>query len=136
EREAVLKRRLDDRLNEKLREARAEVDRIVGRLREQADVLAREAETRAARGGVLSTGEIGGPGADARQALGAVAAALSTGEPGDGDQLDAPPAPGDRVFVASLKTEGIVRAAVGRRVEVDVRGLRLRTSTDDLRRPG
>ena len=31
EREAVLKRRLDDRLNEKLREARTEVDRIVGR---------------------------------------------------------------------------------------------------------
>ena len=40
----VLKRRLDDRLNEKLREARMEVDRIVGRLRERASVLAEQAE--------------------------------------------------------------------------------------------
>src|SRR5690606_18274331 len=50
ERETALRRRLDQRINEQLREARAEVDRIVDQLKERADVLARQAEARAARG--------------------------------------------------------------------------------------
>lgn len=135
EREAVLRKRLDDRLNEKLREARTEVDRIVGRLKERADVLRREAEQRAASGAALSTGEVGGLGADARAALGALSGALGTGEVAPELALAAPPAVGDKVFVASLNAEGIVRQVSDRQVEVEVRGKRLRTRPSDLRRP-
>lgn len=135
EREAVLRKRLDDRLNEKLREARTEVDRIVGRLKERADVLRREAEERAVSGAALSTGEVGGLGADARAALGALSGALGTGEAAPELALAAPPAVGDKVFVASMNAEGIVRQVSNRQVEVEVRGKRLRTRPSDLRRP-
>jgi DNA mismatch repair protein MutS2 len=135
EREAVLKRRLDDRLNEKLREARTEVDRIVGRLRERADVLAQQAEERAAQGAVLSTGEVGGIRAEARAALGAMADALAADAPADSTALDGPPAVGDTVFVASMNADGVVRQISGKQIEVDVRGKRLRTRVTDLRQP-
>jgi DNA mismatch repair protein MutS2 len=135
EREAVLKRRLDDRLNEKLREARTEVDRIVGKLRERADGLAQQAEQRAAQGAVLSTGELGGIRAEARGALGAMAEALTADAPVDHTALTGPPAVGDAVFVASMNAEAVVRQVSGTRVEVDVRGKRLRTRLADLRQP-
>lgn len=135
EREAVLRRRLDDRLNEQLREARTEVDRIVGRLRERADVLARQAEQRAARGSTLSTGEVGHLRAEARTALGAVAESLTGNSPDEG-ALTAPPAVGDTVFVASMNADGVVRQVSGKQVEVDVRGKRLRTRLADLRQSG
>jgi DNA mismatch repair protein MutS2 len=134
EREAVLKRRLDDRLNEKLREARTEIDRIVGRLKERADVLARQAETRAAQGAVLSTGEVGGLRAEARAALGAMAGAFGTSD-APGDRLTEPPSVGDKVLVASLGAEGVVRDVSHRQIDVDVRGKRLRVTLADLRRP-
>src|SRR5690606_22261386 len=79
ERETALRRRLDQRINEQLREARAEVDRIVDQLKERADVLARQAEARAARGAKLTTGDVGSLRAEARQALGAVAERLGDG---------------------------------------------------------
>ena len=44
EREAVLKKRLDDKLNERLREARAEVDAVVADLKARAGALATQAE--------------------------------------------------------------------------------------------
>lgn len=134
EREAVLKRRLDDRLNEKLREARSEVDRIVGRLKEKADALAQQAEARAVRGGVLTTGDVGGLKAEARSALGAMAGAFDT-DGGGPQALTAPPVIGDKVFIAHLHAEGIVRDVSDRQVEVDVRGKRLRVKPADLRRP-
>jgi DNA mismatch repair protein MutS2 len=135
EREAVLKRRLDDRLNEKLREARTEVDRIVGKLRERAEGLAQQAEQRAAQGAVLSTGEVGGIRAEARGALGAMAEALTADGPVDHTALTGPPAVGDPVFVASMNAEAVVRQVSGTQVEVDMRGKRLRTRLADLRQP-
>jgi DNA mismatch repair protein MutS2 len=135
EREAVLKRRLDDRLNEKLREARTEVDRIVGRLRERADVLAQQAELRAAQGAGLSTGEVGSLRAEARTALGSLSEAIEAEAPADHTMLAGVPAVGDSVFVASMNADGVVRQVSNRQVEVDVRGKRLRTRLSDLRQP-
>ena len=139
EREAVLKKRLDDRLNEKLRDARAEVDRIVGTLKSKAESLAELAERRAAAAGpVLSTGDVGGLRAEARAALGAVGDTLDSTGPPDGDTapLAAPPEVGDRVFVTALNAEGTVRQVSGKQVEVDVRGKRLRAKLADLRQAG
>jgi len=136
EREAVLRKRLDDRLNEKLREARQEVDRVVGRLREKADALAAEAE-RGQRAPRLSTGQLGGLRADARAALAAMADALG-GHADDhqaGEPLSAPPSVGTSVLVPSLGATGVVRAVSGNRVEIDVRGKRVRLAAADLRQP-
>jgi DNA mismatch repair protein MutS2 len=138
EREAVLKRRLDDRLNEKLREAKSEVDRIVGQLKQKADALADRGHARAAsRQPVLSTGEVGALRAEARAALGAVSDALGSDPSSDADHaLAAPPAIGQTVFVAPFAAEGIVRGVSGDRVEVDVRGKRMRVALKDLRARG
>jgi DNA mismatch repair protein MutS2 len=135
EREAVLKRRLDDRLNEKLREARAEIDRIVGTLKQKARTLADEAERRATRSApALSTGDVGGLRAEARAAVGAVGASLGEAAvPDEPAPLDAPPDVGDTVLVASVNAQGVVRSISGKQVEVDVRGLRLRAKLGDLR---
>ena len=74
EREAVLRRRMDDKVNERLREAREEVDSIVADLKGKAGSLVRHADNRARA--ALSTGEIGGLRAGARAALEAVAERL------------------------------------------------------------
>jgi DNA mismatch repair protein MutS2 len=138
EREAVLKKRLDDKLAERLREARAEVDEVVTRLKSKADALAERAEGRA-RGGapVLSTGEVGGLRAEARAALGDIASA-SLGQSGDTPRaaagFDEPPDPGERVWVTSFNSEGVVRGSTGQFVDVEVRGKRMRVALSVLRK--
>jgi DNA mismatch repair protein MutS2 len=138
EREAILKRRLDDKLNEKLREARTEIDRVVGTLKQKADQLAQQAEARvASRGPTLSTGEVGHLRAEARAAVGAIGDTLSADakDIGAPAPLPGPPAVGDSVFVSSLNAQGIVRSVSGNQVEVEARGMRLRVRVADLRAP-
>jgi DNA mismatch repair protein MutS2 len=136
EREAVLKKRFDDRLNEKIREARAEVDRIVQQVRLKADAMTARA---AGRGPVtatgITTGDVGGLRADAREALEAVGTAVDgrAGAPTD-EPLDAPPGVGDTVWLKTLATEVTVRSVSGSRVDVDVRGKRMRVGLADLAR--
>jgi DNA mismatch repair protein MutS2 len=136
EREAVLKKRLDDKLNERLREARAEVDAVVADLKNRAGALAGQAERQArTRGPVLSTGDVGGLRAQARAALDTIGASMESDEPRDaqsGRALDEPPAAGQRVFVVPFG-EAIVRGVSERNVEVEIRGKRMRVSLDDLR---
>jgi DNA mismatch repair protein MutS2 len=130
EREAVLKKRLDDRVNEKLREARAEIDRILGRLKEQAGGLAER------RGRPLSTGEIGRLGVEGRTALDAVGAGFGLDAPAavSAEELTSAPAVGDTVFVASLGAAGLVRGVSGAKIDVEIRGKRVRVPLDALRR--
>lgn len=130
EREAVLKQRMDDKLNEKLREARAEVDKVVDELKAKARLVSSKAEARAA----VSTGEIGELRAEARKALEGIGDAGSTSEALPGD--DAPtevPANGTRVFVTAFGAEGIVRGGSGKHADVEIRGKRLRVALKDLR---
>ena len=136
EREAILKKRLDERLNEKIREARHEVDRIVGQLKMKADALAARSAGRgpAGPGGPgVSTGDLGSLRAEARGALAAVGAGLGHETPDEMPaRLTAPPAIGDRVVIATLGTDAIVRGVSGQRVDVEVRGKRMRVALDDL----
>jgi DNA mismatch repair protein MutS2 len=134
EREAVVKRRLDDRLHDTLREARAEVDRVVGHLKQRAEALAAASDSPSARPR-LSTGDVGRLRSDARTALGAVAERLrGAPEAPEDTKLSAPPAIGESVFVPGLGASGIVRDTSGRQIEVDVRGKRMRVRLGDLRR--
>ena len=135
EREAVLKRRLDDKLNEQLREARdGDRPRSSARLEaDRPDTLV--AAGRAARSAaVLSTGDIGGLRADARAALGAIGSDARAPAPtGDRRTIAAstrPPEIGRRVFVTTFGAEGIVRGVSGKHVDVEVRGKRMRVALD------
>ena len=134
EKEAVLKRRLDDKLNERLREARVEVDRIVGNLKKKADTLAEQAEARAA--GVLSTGDVGGIRAEARTALSALETTTGLGASNDEASLTASPQIGQKVYVPSFGTDGIVRGISGKNAEIEIRGMRTRVKIADLRTRG
>jgi DNA mismatch repair protein MutS2 len=136
EREAVLKRRLDDRLNEKLREARAEIDRIVTELKQKAEALGDRAAGRgpATRKPTLTTGDLGSLRAEARVALTAVGDNLGDRASAEADlRLEAPPAPGQTVFVATFGADAIVRGVSGDRIDVEVRGMRMRVTLADLR---
>ncbi|MEO7192850.1 MAG: Smr/MutS family protein [Vicinamibacterales bacterium] len=134
EREAVLRRRLDERMNEKLREARAEVDRIVGTLKQKAEGLADLAERRAlVQNGPLTTGEVGTLRAEAKAALGAVGAAVTSAPQSAAPEgLREAPVPGQTVFLRSFNAEGIVRAVSGKHVDVEVRGKRMRAQLNEL----
>jgi DNA mismatch repair protein MutS2 len=134
EREDVLRKRLDAKLNEHLRTARAEVDAVVTRLKQKADALTGSAAT--PRGAAISTGDVGGLRSEAREALGAIEHANAlTAEVPDDASLAAPPSEGDRVFVTTIAADGIVRS-VGKTIEVEVHGKRLRVPLSALRRSG
>jgi len=136
EREAVLKKRFDDKLAERLREARAEVETVVTSLKRRAEVLGEKAAGRAASSQpVLSTGELGRLRADARQALDAVESGRDRAAPDTpaGEPLRGTPSAGEEVFVTTFGAVGKVTAVSGQRVEVDVRGKRMRVPIKDLR---
>ncbi len=134
EREAILKQRLGDKVAETLRDARAEVDAVVTRLKNKAAALVdTAARAPGARSSGLSTGDVGGLGAEARAALGAIGQAF---EPpaADAGALEAEPDVGQTVFVTSFGADGIVRNVSGRQVEVEIRGKRTRVPLSSLRR--
>jgi DNA mismatch repair protein MutS2 len=137
-RDDLLRRRLDQKVNERLREARREIDAVVGRLKARTETMAAQAERAASR--LVPTGESGGARAEARAALDAIEERLNKG-----DQIAAEATPsgeiersraagvGDRVLVGPLQLEGVVMALGGKDAEVDVRGKRLRARLGQLR---
>ena len=142
EREASLRGRVSEALDDRLREARREIDGIIEDLRQRTDALAADAARRAAPG--LSTGETGAARADAQAALDAAAERIRQVPIAADTRESAPtthqapkghdaPGPGDRVVVDSLGLEGVVQEVHAHDVEVEVRGKRLRVPTGDLR---
>ena len=137
-REAMARRKMDQKIEERLREARREIDAVVGRLKARTETMATQAERAAAR--LIPTGEAGGARAEARAAIDAIESRLRRSpDDGAGGTVSAPDVPsrpaavGDRVVVGPLQVEGIVKALSGRDAEVDVRGKRLRARADELR---
>jgi DNA mismatch repair protein MutS2 len=134
-REETFRKRLDQKIDERMREARREIDAVIDSLKARASTIASDAERRAAR--LVPTGDIGSARADARNALDAVAGKLR-----DGD-VSPPPvaagaaarlaAVGDKVTVGPLGLEGTVQSIDGDRAEVDVRGKRMRAKASELR---
>jgi DNA mismatch repair protein MutS2 len=129
EREAVLRKRLDDRLNEKLREARAEVDRVVAQVKTKAEALVQKAESHP-----LSTGEIGQLRVQGRSALETVAQPLVPAVADAHVALSRAPESGDEVFVPVFGAKGRVTSVSGKHAEVDVRGKRMKVAWRDLQR--
>jgi DNA mismatch repair protein MutS2 len=144
-RELQFRQRLDDALQERLREARREIDGIVDEVRRRATAMAEESARRAQQSPRLvapSTGETGGLKADARAALDIVTNRLRRGSDEPAPKVAVaesetpapaePIAPGMRVALP-LGIEGVVPSVHDRTVEVSVNGKRMRAHVDELR---
>ena len=142
-REETFRRRLDERIEDRLRDARREIDAVVNALKVKTDAMVADAERRSAPRLVIPTGETGAARAEARAAVEAIAGKLRVHDPepaapsrqpvGVPDAPGKPPVVGDRVAVGGLGLEGIVQVLHDREAEIDVRGKRLRARIDELR---
>ena len=136
DREETFRKRLEQRIDERLRDARREIDDVVDQLKTRASSIAADADRRAAR--LVPTGDIGSARADARASIARVEATLRNGVGGPPPATPAgasarPAALGDSVAVGPLGLEGIVRAIQDGHADVDVRGKRLRARIGELR---
>ena len=154
EREEVFKKRLNERLDDRLRQARREIDSVIEQMREKSDALVEKASLRAA----LNTGDAGAVRGEARSAIdrivdglrhfgaaGAEAPALqgqrSAGAsdpalPGPwsyGALAPATPVVGSRVAIGGMGLEGVVVSIDGNQAEIDMRGKRVRAKVKELR---
>ena len=134
-REEASRRRLKEQLDERLREARREIDAVVDVLTTHAAAL--RSQTVQA-GATLTTGEAGRVRAEARAAVEGIVDRLEgTVETQTATPLPRPLAPrlavGARVSVGGLGLEGIVTKLGGDQVELDVRGKRVRAAPGNLR---
>jgi DNA mismatch repair protein MutS2 len=125
--EETFRRRLDEKIEERLRDARREIDSVVEALK-------------ARTGRLIPTGETGQARAEARAAIDAIGERLRESQvrpqPDAAPQAAIPSRPlgvGDRVLVGSLGLEGVVQGLHDREAEVDVRGKRLRARVAELR---
>jgi DNA mismatch repair protein MutS2 len=140
EREGRLSKRLSERLDDRVRLARREIDQVIDEMRARSDALVEEAR----RTG-LTTGAAGAVRADALSAVGRIVERArgdavtveSAAEPGPLPLAPARPAGpvelGARVAVPGFGMEGIVVGLSGSQAEVDVRGKRLRAKVKELR---
>ena len=141
EREDKLRRRLDAKLDDRLRDARVEIDAVVEGLKAKAAALSDQAAVRLRTGerlraAGLNTGETGAVRAEARAALDEIANRLKGGaapEPTASVEHPASVEPGTRVIVGGLGLEGIVTEVQSEHADVDVRGKRLRVALKELR---
>ncbi len=141
EREAQFTRKLEQRLNEQLRDARAEVDTVVAGLRQQAAALEKQQIKQITS---IPTGVTGDLRATARAALDSIADRVRDGGSFSPAEPVLPPTPdaagplaaGDRVEVGSLRLQGVVRSLADRDAEVDVHGKRMRVKVTELRKVG
>lgn len=142
EREEAFRKRLNEKLDDRLRQARRDIDAVIDQLREKSEAIVEKASRRAA-GVVVNTGETGAARAEARAAIERIAESLRNPaapgtEPTGGPAAAAPAtvallAVGSKVAVGGLGLEGTVVSLSGSQVEVDVRGKRMRAKARDLR---
>ena len=133
EREEAFKRKVTDRVEDRVRAATREIDAVVAALKRQTSALT----TRDAGVPRLSTGDHGALKSHAKAAVDAAAAQAL------GDRAETPPvAPaavearparvGDRVIVPPFGLQGIVKSLADGQAEIDVQGKRLRARAKDL----
>jgi DNA mismatch repair protein MutS2 len=125
EREETFRRRLDTKIDDQLRDARREIDKVIDELRNRAPRL-------------VNTGETGAARSQARAAVDEILDGVARGGRERREGLEAHPAPpariepGVRVTVAGVGLEGTVIDVRGDQVEIDVRGKRMRAKLKEL----
>ena len=130
QREETFRRRLNEELESELRQARRQIDDVIGDLKTKAAAAARETERQ-----VVTTGDTGTLRSDARGAVDAIVStfAASSAPAVSAAPAGALPAIGDRVALGGLGLEGVVTALHDGTADLDVRGKRMRASLRDLR---
>ena len=138
-RQAKTRQSIDQRVDERVRAARAEIDAVVDDLRIRAAKLEASVAEQAGKGHpVLSTGHAGTLRARARSAVDAVARHSRTTGGSDPRENEQPPGPteppavGVSVRIRPLGVVGRVLSLHGSSAEVDVRGKRLHVPVEDL----
>jgi DNA mismatch repair protein MutS2 len=134
QREETFRRRLNEELENHVRQARREIDGIIADLKAKTHAMAMAQE---ASRPVLSTGDAGSIRSDARSAVDEVIKRFIAPAEAAGNAEAAPggpaPAVGDRVVLAGLGLEAVVTSIHEGMVDLDVRGKRLRAGVGDLR---
>ena len=128
EREERLSRRLNEKLDDRVRQARRDIDQVIEQLKDRSDALVAQGR------GSVSTGDTGAARAEAREAINKIVERLK--EPAPAGSPSAPVLPavvGARVAIGAFGMEGTIVAIHGKHAEVDVRGKRLRAPLDDLK---
>ena len=140
QREETVRRKTEDRLDERLRDARREIDQVIEDLKKKAAEMTAQAERQLSKrtlsGPPISTGDAGTARLEARLAVEAAAAKFHDGESPRAEApapIEGRPSVGDRVAVAGLGLEGTLAALHGDDAEVDMQGKRLRARLADLR---
>ncbi len=139
EREDTFRRRLDTKLDDQLRDARREIDKVIEELRARAPRLVNTGETGAARSNARAAVEDILAGVGRVRQVGRVVEDHEAPSPTTLPASPALPAqlePGVRVMIAGLGLEGTVIEVRGNNAEVDVRGKRMRAKAKDLRAIG
>ena len=138
-REEASSRRLGEELDTQVRQARREIDDVIGALKAKVSAFAQQAReaTSTAPRVVITSGDTGAARSSARAAVDAVAKRFL--EP-IAEKLEegrtAPwqaPAVGDRVAMEGLGLEAVVTAIHDGSADLDVRGKRMRADVRDLR---
>jgi DNA mismatch repair protein MutS2 len=132
-REEAFKKKVGDRIEERVRAATRDIDAVLAALKRQTSALT----ARDAGAPRLSTGDHGALKAHAKAAVEAAAAQALGGQP----ETSAPARPdvearparvGDRVVVPPFGLEGVVKSLADGQAEIDVHGKRLRAAAKDL----
>jgi DNA mismatch repair protein MutS2 len=135
ERESQFRRRVGERIDERVRQARREIDALVDDLKQRTSVLS-ERVTRDPMAPRLNTGQTGAVRAQARAAVDELAEQIKRGfdQPlSEADPIVGPASVGDRVAVGGFGLEGTVMSVThDGQAEVDVRGKRMRARLGDL----
>jgi dsDNA-specific endonuclease/ATPase MutS2 len=130
QREETFKRRLTEELDTQVRQARREIDDVIADLKEKTATIAQEAAKDR-----VTTGDTGTARSDARASVESVARRfLEPVVPTEPEpQAPAGPIPsvGDRVIVAGLGLEAVVTAVHDGSAELDVRGKRMRATSEN-----
>jgi DNA mismatch repair protein MutS2 len=136
DREEQLRRRLNDRIDDRVREARREIDAVLDDLKKRTSVLA-DRVIRQPGTPRLTTGDAGAARLQAQSAIDQAVERVWSGIDAPAPPKESPPARpavvGDRVAVGPFGLEGVVKSISGGTAEVDVRGKRMRAPASDLR---
>jgi DNA mismatch repair protein MutS2 len=132
EREERLAKRLNEKLDDRVRQARRDIDQVIEQLKDKSDALLEQAAIRGRAAGV-STGDSGAARVAARDALERIVERLREPAQGSGSATPTPePVVGARVAIGGLGLEGTIVAIRGSQAEIDVRGKKLRASLESL----
>ena len=134
EREDTFRRRLDTKIDDQLRDARREIDKVIDELKARAPRLVNTGETGAVRSEARAAvdqivGRIGGMPERPAKAGPYVPEHVP-------EHAAGPIEAGSRVVVGELGLEGTVVELRGKEAELDVRGKRMRAKLNDLRAIG